>query len=165
MNLGLQSLHLSTIASHWRGDCGIDVRDVPFQPSRLGSWWKLLVQRSASKEEVRAGLSPQAARPCRPTWSGQLSLPGLGLGWLCSTEAHKPESLSGFTKVHPSSLAKAVTWDCVLRDGAGRQETQDPFSWPEAELRGLLSSGRVGSGQKVCLMIKPGGEERKKIRC
>lgn len=59
-------------------------------------------------------------------------------------------------------LARAVTWDCVLRDGAGRQETQDLFSWPEAELRGLLSSGRVGSGQKVCLMIEPGGEERKK---
>ena len=100
LNLGLQSLHLSTIASHWRGDCGIDVRDVPFQPSRLGGWWKLLVQRSASKEEVRAGLSPQAARPCRPTWSGQLSLPGLGLGWLCSTEAHKPEQS---VRVHQGS--------------------------------------------------------------
>ena len=81
----------------------------------------------------------------------------------CVLQRHASQnSLSGFTTVHPNSLARAVTWQCVLRGGARRQETQDPFSWSKAELRGLLSSGRVGSGQKVCLMIKPGGEERKK---
>lgn len=32
----------------------------------------------------------------------------------------------------------------------------------EAELRGFLSSGRVGSVWKLCLTIEPGGKEGKK---
>lgn len=71
-------------------------------------------------------------------------------------------SLSGFTELQPNLLARAGPWGRVPRGRAGRQETRDPFSWPVAELRGFLSSGRGRSVQKLCLALQPGEGERRK---
>ena len=74
-----------------------------------------------------------------------------------SSDSLQPVNYSPLgSSVNGISQARILEWVAVYSSKG---------SSPEAELRGLLSSGRVGSGQKVCLMIKPGGEERKKIRC
>lgn len=64
--------------------------------------------------------------------------------------------LLGFTEVQPNSLARAGTWGHVPSNGTGKLETCDTFSWPNAELRGFLSSGRGRSAQKLCLALDPG---------
>lgn len=145
-------------------------RDVPFQSSRLGTCWKLFMQRSAKKEAewelARAPRHLARAGPHRLASCHHQLLDRAG----CSTEASgyctscgrlRRNSLSGFTEVQPNSSARAGTWGRVPRDGTGRQETRDLCSWPKAGLGGFLSSGRWRSIQKLGLALEP-GEERKK---
>lgn len=126
-----------------------------------------LCKGQQGRKQSQSWIGPQAACPCGPIPSGQLSSPRLRPGWLYFLQRHlghctNHNSLSGFTKVQPNLLARTGTQGCVPKNGTVGQETQDPFSWPKAELRGFLSSGRVGSIQKLYLTFGPGEEKRKK---
>lgn len=71
-------------------------------------------------------------------------------------------SLSGSLRFSPTHELGQVPEGVFHPNGAGRQGTQAPFSWPKTEQRGSLSSGRMGSVKKLCLTIESRGQKRQK---
>ncbi|KAB1277360.1 hypothetical protein Cadr_000006158 [Camelus dromedarius] len=145
--------------------------------------WQGCISRASSTVVTGLGLEPRFPKPlsfchCLPLegrpWNRQLahagphclaSYPHPGLDpagyvlWRHPGRCTIPELTIRFHQGSAQLVSQGRYPGHVPRDRTGRQETQDPSSWPKAELRGFLSRGKVGRVQKLCLTVKQGGED------